>query len=323
MSYSRFSPAPRRRRPAAGLFALTLTALTFSFANGCGSDGENATQYVPPLPDGAVPDSSTSAAGNGGNGGAGTDADGSMMGGMANGGVTNGDGGSLVDAAIPDAGFPGVLPDGGDTDGSLPDSGPAAPVYACDFANNTGCDVGDRCTVLTDVDAGTQALACVTDMGGKAEGATCEPGMPVEECYNKLICNNMVPHVCSRLCELGGTDCVGANEYCIADGTITNYPDGVVPDGMGVCTFLCNVLDQNCPSSLACYLLSLDGRGQCSSPGAGVRGDNCTWSGECAEGFDCAFPGGKCRAYCDGTHTCAVGTDTCQSLGGSLGLCVP
>ncbi len=206
------------------------------------------------------------------------------------------------------------------------------PGFACDFA----VDVA-TCLVIEDCVGGYGALpveAECTMPGECRPGTTClfDSGEPMGHCREWC--------VDSSDCSIPGRECSVTITFTLPSPCTGT---GSVP--YNVCTLGCPPSAEcdlfatgsdltGCPDGQACARDNPIASGGCDInmcvvEGTGVEGDECTDSaGACLRGTGCygnETEGYHCLRYCDGTHTCTVGT--CTPLGSEswpdLGICVP
>ncbi len=133
---------------------------------------------------------------------------------------------------------------------------------------------------------------------------------------------------CSRLGKACGT--VTAADNCGASRTVS--PCGTCPasqtcsEATNQCVGAvgaCDVYAQDCPTGQACYVGAASA--VCMTAGTKAVGASCTAVNDCVQGAVCidAGAGGQCFQACDpSSSTTACGAQTCESVGGDLGICM-
>jgi len=201
--------------------------------------------------------------------------------------------------------------------GSRPDA--MAYPRSCDTVHQD-CATGLRC-VARDTELGRLA-SCEPATGNVGLGERCVTTTPwVDDCAPGLMClKDIVSSVpgqgtCRRQCVAGSC---GAGESCLQYITLVD----------GLCAAPCAPLDPAaCATGMTCdYAYALTGDGtHCRVAGTKQEGEPCSGgqNNNCAANLTCIGEGSRpwtCRALCDRTHPCAVGS--CSFfVGQPAGLC--
>ena len=174
--------------------------------------------------------------------------------------------------------------------------------HACHLLDQ-GCPLATEACFLDE--ASTQCLEIGTSGCG-------EPCVAANDCPQGAVCLGD-PGRCLAMCSPGTTCQVGTRCRPIA-----------AFDLVGFCPLPCSILEQDCPDTLACYLVA--GNQECAPPEnpALQEGQLCDVANRCKKGLICQeSDGGRCRVPCrlDGP-ACELGT--CVGLIGlePLGVCI-
>jgi len=199
---------------------------------------------------------------------------------------------------------------------------PPTPPPICDVFLSCGCDPGQKCS------SGQSGLACVA-AGTKVAGEACAGD---GECVPGTVC---LSYGGSQTCRVFCDDVhpCGADEACYVGVNDRSVPPKVVATICGpTCILLvqdCTIAGQSCYPSPEVYPVAE--KGTCRPSGAGVQGETCATSSNCATGYVCVKLGGSgtsiCAKMCDregGAPACELQT-TCGPLSGhtKTGICLP
>lgn len=198
----------------------------------------------------------------------------------------------------------------------------------CDPVSQTGCAIPYRCTQI--VESAEPLLVrtlCVPD-GSVGLGDACVVGALTATGFDDCAAGGYcLDGLCTEICAEDPDSCVGA-QLCLPS---PNVFDG----GIGLCRSACDVLVQNCPNGLACYLSLTSGKSGCAPAlselpsGPGKQADPCQRPNACAPGFGCTLENDVanpawniCAKFCDpmnlGGRTCGGEPDALPDLS-----CVP
>jgi hypothetical protein len=212
-------------------------------------------------------------------------------------------------ASVPDFDArPGGRPD-------APTECPPTPPPTCDVFLSCGCDPGQKCS------SGQSSLECVA-AGAKLAGEACAGD---DECVPGTVCLSYGgPIICRVFCD--DLHPCTADEACyvgVNDRSMTHIV-------AAICGPTCILLAQDCTiAGQSCYpspdVYPVAEKGTCRPSGAGVQGETCATSSDCATGYVCIKPNGICAKMCarpDGVPACEPQT-TCHALSGHTrtGIC--
>jgi hypothetical protein len=143
---------------------------------------------------------------------------------------------------------PQIKLDGGTVDG----------LTACNPRTQTGCNTGEKCTWIVDLDEpGGQYvghIGCVP-AGDKAIGAACSFGAPgatgYDDCVTGAVCSNFYPGsstnpggVCKQVCDhQGGSPMCDNDHVCVRYSKL--FQEGAAPTAAGVCDRACDPFTDN------------------------------------------------------------------------------
>jgi hypothetical protein len=199
------------------------------------------------------------------------------------------------------------------------------PPTACNPVANTGCQPGDKCTLVVEtVDPFSAYLGCADD-GVVPLGGSCtrEPTTGVDDCVAGSLC---MAGFCKEICTVAPNSC-GSGSTCSNTGDFFNDPS------LGLCEQNCDLFAQDCPGGETCYLLlQSEGYPTVCAPTVPEpdtaqngcepveklvpqeQGECCSYINTCNVGLGCTQPtepgdGLACGEFCDPTET--VGIDDC------------
>ncbi len=228
-------------------------------------------------------------------------------------------GGDDSDEAQADAQPDYLSPDArpGSSDATVfPDGEPVCPTSPCDLVEQCGCTPPQVCDLDTGNIGSTQCRA--VSVPGTEESA-CGT---LTECDRGYVC---VSDGCSKFCKVDA-DCGDPRRKC----AVTLYTGGMPVPNATTCSSACeppNAAAGDCPPGRACRMAYTDVDADpdngnetvyamCGAAGAGVQGDTCTRSSDCAANFLCLNNDGlECARIC--TLSPAGGectTGTCRGL---------
>ena len=161
-------------------------------------------------------------------------------------------------------------------------SGPVCAEVPCKLTvPQCGCAVSQQCTV------NGSGIACGakgnTGVGQVCAGPDCSPG---------LLCVNTTPttSTCAKFCD-SDADCTAPGGLCIIG--LNDANNNVIP-GVTLCTENCDpTTNLGCPvAGTSCEVVQENGGQmryvtQCVASGAGLQGDTCVTSADCAPKFNC------------------------------------
>jgi hypothetical protein len=134
----------------------------------------------------------------------------------------------------------------------------------CNVLTQTGCNVGEKCTWIHDVDLPDPIghIGCAPDLGGVRPGGACTVAAPQVGGYDNCVKGDAcIDGFCTQICDLQGgtTPCGGRGVCAIHPGVFGDPPVA------GTCERVCDPLDDNdflgsgtrpgsaCGSSEGCY----------------------------------------------------------------------
>jgi hypothetical protein len=228
-----------------------------------------------------------------------------------------------------------ILPEDIVVDDTPVDLGPGT-CSASDFPVQLQCNSGYKCTLGTSTSC-TAATLCDVP-GPQGENQNCTGSSSSDNCQRGFVClGDGVMSACRKFCNVD-SDCAGGNAGCQISISTTACPTGLT--GVKTCSHNCDYFYQTgCQTGQACRFLAVPGAtraySDCTAAGTGVQNSSCpNGSTDCAAGYDCFeidYGGGDVRLECakicnfsggyptcDGSTTCARGTDWPLPLGACL-----
>ena len=182
--------------------------------------------------------------------------------------------------------------------------GDPPPPPACTVMTADGCEAGEKCThVYLDPIQEYGGSACAQD-GTLGLGEACEPSAlgEADDCAAGGFCFR---NVCTEICTVDPDTC-NPGTLCGLFSSLFREPNNNL---VGLCSPVCNAVQQNCPEDDGCYLRSLDGLASCTRVPAeaanrfqddvclGPAADQC-YSNGCGRGFGTFFIGNRCHQFC-------------------------
>lgn len=150
-------------------------------------------------------------------------------------------------------------------------SGPDAAVASCDPLAQTGCEAGEKCSVILPPDDGNGSTDCVGD-GSVAEGDPCmlierADGTRIDDCMGPLVCGP--ENVCTPPCVFRERGSCGDGGTCVA---VNRYFEDVTVANVGLCVPQCDPLDPGgtCNTGRGCYPFFPTSEFLCVVPASGA-----------------------------------------------------
>jgi hypothetical protein len=206
---------------------------------------------------------------------------------------------------------------GRDPEGGAGAGGTSNPV-ACQPAPQSGCDAGEKCSIVVVTATQSASFTCVPD-GTKAEGAECAARADgADDCAKGLFCNGVgtVPR-CQPYCDVA--DAASCATFC-TELDVTVHPGAATPSGFGVCQPTCDLLEQDCSDDNACVFL-VSPFPVCAEAGTAAPGEACAFLNDCELGSACvldnaAQTASMCTAFCEATEvgSCEAEGDICLAF---------
>ncbi len=198
----------------------------------------------------------------------------------------------------------GVFVDAMPPRGSIDAGDPTSP---CNAADQTGCEGGEKCGfILDDPVSGLGHTGCIAD-GSVPIGEPCmEPEVEdrTDTCAAGGYC---LMGICHGICTVPDAAC--REGYCVDFGGLD----------FNVCLRACDLLAQDCPRALGCFVLFGDGEATCWYAGPVPIGSQCFDTPDCAPGGTCVAEQGICARYCS-LAACPPQTD---AMGNVVAWCGP
>ncbi len=215
----------------------------------------------------------------------------------------------LIDYELFQRGFTGTLAPAGDR--------------TCDPVAQTGCNPGEKCTFVRDVENPAESRTFCRPDGSVQAGNVCtsDPVTGLDNCVAGLFCGG---GICAEICSL-------APDSCSSGYSCAGLPGLVDSPGVGYCQVVCDPLSDpsGCSHDEACFILVTQETSMCAaSDESGTQGVACVYINGCASGYSCALDdspvnptGTECAFICDalqgGGPTCAEGSEpsyTCVQI---------
>ena len=215
----------------------------------------------------------------------------------------------LIDYERFQAGFTGALAPAGDR--------------VCDPVAQTGCNPGEKCTFVRDVENQADSRTFCRPDGSVQSGNVCtsDPVTGLDDCVAGLFCGG---GICAEICSM-------EPDSCSSGYTCAGLPGLVDSPGVGYCEIICDPLSDlsGCSQGEACYIVVFLETSMCATPWTTVtQGVACVYINGCASGYSCVLPnlpvdstGLECAFICDalqgGGPTCAEGSEpsyTCVQI---------
>lgn len=146
------------------------------------------------------------------------------------------------------------------------------PVASCDPLAQTGCELGEKCTVILPPGDENGSTDCVPD-GSLGEGEACElidrpDGTRIDDCSGPLVCGPEA--VCTQPCVFRVRGSCGDGATCVS---VNRYFEDVNTTDVGLCVPQCDPLDPvgTCSDGRGCYPFFPTSEFLCAQPAGGAE----------------------------------------------------
>ncbi len=179
----------------------------------------------------------------------------------------------------------------------------------CNPVAQTGCDPGDKCTwIVESADPYLAYTGCTTDGDKDLNEACTSPDTGADDCMAGYYC---LSGTCAEICNTAAMRAQGSCPDGYACGTYNQLFEDMGDGAVGICDFLCDPVQQDCPmEGKACYLNGIEGESTCSPlivDDTFTQGQDCydlegvghCWLNGCSKGFGAFLvPTDTCAFYC-------------------------